>query len=210
MSSNFFQKLSKMQFKKHEFNLIKDEMKKDIISKMNLVPQLRALVNFFSLILKDYHFSSEILSELNTITYKDYNEFLKTLNKNFFVKSFVHGDITRGETINLFKETILKNYNSLKHLEMNNYKNYTNFHADLSGYYIFREQLSQIYNINHAILNFYQIGNNNMRNLVLAHMLKSLCGNIYFTQLRIKEQLGYTTKGKIFSEGIYLVNRNIN
>ena len=95
-------------------------------------------------------------------------------------------------------------------MKLLNYKNYTNFHADLSGYYIFREQLSKIYNINHAILNFYQIGNNNMRNLVLAHMLKSLCGNIYFTQLRIKEQLGYTTKGKIFSEGIYLVNRNIN
>jgi len=29
-------------------------------------------------------------------------------------------------------------------------------------------------------------------------MVKLLCGNIYFAELRIKEQLGYVTKGKVF------------
>ena len=36
---------------------------------------------------------------------------------------------------------------------------------------------------------------------ILRNSLKALCGYIYFTQLRIKEQLGYTARAKIFSEG---------
>ena len=87
---------------------------------------------------------------------------------------------------------------------LTNNKEYKNFHADLSGYFIFREKLKETYNINHAILNFYQIGQTSLENIILANVVKSISGNIYFTELRIKEQLGYTTKGKIFSEGNYL------
>lgn len=194
-----------MQIKEHEFNLIKDEMKKDIISKMNLVPQLRALVNFFSLILKDYHHSTQILLELSKLTYKEYNNFLDSLKKNFYIKSIAHGDITRIEASTLFEHSILNIFKSFTLVNSGENKDYKNHHADLSGYYVYREKLEQSYNINHAILNFYQIGTDNMRNIIIANMIKSLCGNIYFTQLRIKEQLGYTTKGKIFSEGNYLV-----
>ena len=61
------------------------------------------------------------------------------------------------------------------------------------------------YNINHAIINFYQIGDENLENIMLANLVRELCGYIYFTELRIKQQLGYTTKGKVFSEGNVIV-----
>jgi len=79
--------------------------------------------------------------------------------------------------------------------------NYSNSHADLTPYFVFREKLNNIYNINHAIINFYQIGYESLENIVLANLVRELCGYIYFTELRIKQQLGYTTKGKVFSEG---------
>ena len=51
------------------------------------------------------------------------------------------------------------------------------------------------------VLNFYQIGQETIPNIIMANLIRALCGYIYFTELRIKEQLGYTTKGKVFSEG---------
>jgi len=83
--------------------------------------------------------------------------------------------------------------------------NYSNYHADLSSYYVYREKLRNNYNINHAIINFYQIGDENLENIMLANLVRELCGYIYFTELRIKQQLGYTTKGKVFSEGNVIV-----
>jgi secreted Zn-dependent insulinase-like peptidase len=196
-----------MQFKKHEFDLIKDEMKKGIESQLELVPQLKAIVNFFTLVLKDYHHSDRILKQLSNLNLDEFNTFLKGITTNSYVKSFVHGNIQREQAKTLYNETVHKYFKSSKS-PVPSLTNYKNNHADLSGYFIFREQLSKTYNINHAILNFYQIGHDNIRNIILAHMVKSLCGNIYFTELRIKEQLGYTTKGKIFAEGNYLVKMN--
>ena len=65
--------------------------------------------------------------------------------------------------------------------------------------------LKNTFNINHAIINFYQVGQEDIKNTILANLVKELCGYIYFTELRIKQQLGYTTKGKVFSEGNVIV-----
>lgn len=88
--------------------------------------------------------------------------------------------------------------------------NYSNHHADLTKYYVFREKLLNKYNINHAVINFYQIGEENLENMLLTNIVRELCGYIYFTELRIKQQLGYTTKGKVFSEGNIIVRLLIN
>ena len=93
----------------------------------------------------------------------------------------------------------------LKPIKNNNIINYSNHHADLTSYFVYREKLTNSYNINHAIINFYQIGEENLENIILANLVKELCGYIYFTELRIKQQLGYTTKGKVFSEGNVIV-----
>ena len=37
-------------------------------------------------------------------------------------------------------------------------------------------------------------------NIIKASIIKEIVGNVYFTELRIKEQLGYSASGKIFSE----------
>ncbi len=78
--------------------------------------------------------------------------------------------------------------------------NYTNSHADLSGYYIYRERNNNKYNKDHAIINFYQMGEETISNIIKASIIKEIVGNVYFTELRIKEQLGYSVSGKIFSE----------
>ncbi len=117
-----------------------------------------------------------------------------------YIKSFIHGDTNKEFSQQLFDKSITKNFNDYKSIKKNE-RIYRNKHANLKGYHVFREKLPNKYNINHAILNFYQIGTSNLKNIILAHMIRFLCGNIYFTQLRIKEQLGYVTQGKVFSSG---------
>jgi insulysin len=202
-SISFFKKMKKLKLGKSEFELIKDEMRNHIKAQMNLVPALRAYVNFFTLILKDYVHNKKILIELEKLSLKDFQGFFDHLFNTMYVNSFFHGTIDEKSSIELFGKIfdILSGGKPVKLIKKHSLKHYNNLHADLSGYFIFRERLKKSYNINHAIMNFYQLGQENVKNIFMANMIKALCGYIYFTQLRIKEQLGYTARAKIFSEG---------
>ena len=182
-----------------QFELIKDEMKNQIKSQMNLVPVLKAYVNFFTIILRDFVNYDHIIETLEKLTIFDFKRFVDNLFKKINMKIFIHGSMEKKEAENLSKN-ITAMFKTSKPISLKA-KEYMNEHADLSGYFIFREHLNQSYNINHAVLNFYQIGQETISNIVYANLVKALCGYIYFTELRIKEQLGYTAKGKVFSEG---------
>lgn len=182
-----------------EFELIKDEMKNQIKAQMNLVPALRAYVNFFTIILRDFVNYDSIVETLDKLKLNDFKKFYASLFDKIYMKILIHGTLDLEDSTKL-SEDVSKMFSKSKSLTPKG-KDYMNQHADLSGYFIFREHLNKSYNINHAILNFYQIGQENIANIVCANMVKALSGYIYFTELRIKEQLGYTAKGKIFSEG---------
>jgi len=195
----FLINLKNLDIKFKEFELIKDEMKNQIKSQMNLVPALRAYVNFFTIILRDFVSYDSILETLDKLKLSEFKDFYNTIFNKVYMKIFIHGTLDQEESTKLSEQitNLFIKSTSLTPLG----KDYMNQHANLSGYFIFREHLNKSYNINHAVLNFYQIGQETIENIVNANMVKALCGYIYFTELRIKEQLGYTAKGKIFSEG---------
>lgn len=195
----FLTKLKNLDIKFKEFELIKDEMKNQIKAQMNLVPALRAYVNFFTIILRDFVNYDSIIETLDKLKITEFKEFCDKLFGKVYMKIFIHGTLDLEESTKL-SEDVTKLFSDSKSLSIKR-KDYMNQHADLSGYSIFREHLNKSYNINHAILNFYQIGQENIENIVCANLIKALSGYIYFTELRIKEQLGYTAKGRIFSEG---------
>ena len=174
-------------------------MKNQIKAQMNLVPALRAYVNFFTIILRDFVSYDSIIETLDKLKLTEFKDFYSKLFEKVYMKMFIHGTLDLEESTKL-SEDVTSLFSKSKSLTVKA-KDYMNQHADLSGYFIFREHLNKSYNINHAVLNFYQIGQENIANIVCANMVKSLSGYIYFTELRIKEQLGYTAKGKIFSEG---------
>jgi len=193
----FLTKFRNLDIMPKEFELIKDEMKNQIKAQMNLVPALRAYVNFFTIILRDFVNFDSIVETLDKLKLSEFKKFYASLFDLVYMKIFIHGTLDLEDSTNL-TEKITNLFSKSKAVTS---KDYMNQHADLSGYFIFREHLNNSYNINHAILNFYQIGQENISNIVCANLVKLLSGYIYFTELRIKEQLGYTAKGKIFSEG---------
>jgi len=122
-----------------------------------------------------------------------------------FIKTFIHGAINEKKAKNLSNmvQTLFGSFTPVSNKSLINYQNK---HADLSGYFVYREKLKNIYNINHAVLNFYQIGVENVKNMLFANIVKEICAYIYFTELRVKQQLGYVAKGKVFSEGNIIVS----
>ena len=121
-----------------------------------------------------------------------------------YIKTFIHSSLEENSArqLNLMVQHLFPSYSAISN---NSLRNYINQHADLSGYFVYREKLKNIYNVNHAILNFYQIGIENVNHMIFANIVKEICAYIYFTELRVKQQLGYTAKGKVFSEGNVLV-----
>lgn len=182
-------------------------MANNIKSQLNLPGTTKAYVNFFTIVLKDYVRKRDVMSYLQgeeNVNIQAFSEFIKSLfnNQNYSIRSFIHGSVNKVESISIVNDlrNILSNQNKDKYNDNNNIYKYKNNHVDLNGYNIYREILTNEYNVNHAVLNFYQIGQENIENIVKANMVKKLCGYIYFTQLRINEQLGYTAKAKVFSE----------
>jgi secreted Zn-dependent insulinase-like peptidase len=182
-----------------EFQLIRDEMNNQIKEQTNLVPALRGYVNFFRIVLRDFVDYNSIIETIDNLKLDEFRIFCLNLFNSVYLKIFIHGTLNKENSIKLAEDikTYFKKSNSISP----NAKDYINKHADLSGYFIFREQLNQSYNVNHAVLNFYQIGQESIQNIINANMVKALCGGIYYTELRVKEQLGYIAKGKVFSEG---------
>lgn len=174
------------------------------MSKLNLIPHLAGFLNFFSLILKDYVSNRSLLRAIERLTYKDFEDFSNSIFNSMYIKSFLHGNINKENADRLFNYAIRDNFNNYQALSRSQ-RNYKNIQANIKGYYIYREKLMNKFNVNHAVLNFYQLGKNRLKNVLLAYLIRLLCGNIYFTQLRIKEQLGYITKGKIIAVDDLLV-----
>jgi insulysin len=193
-------KVKTLVLSENEFELIKDEMNNELEAQLNLTPTTQAYVNFFDLILKDIVKNKELLANLEKLELKDFMEFYQKLFTKVYCKAFMHGSLSDTEAKEVFKP--IYNLLSVQQDRINKEAiSYLNSHADLSGYYIFREQLMDEHNVNHAIVNFYQIGPETIENMFSALLIKSLVGYITFKQLRMKEQLGYAAKGKVFSEG---------
>jgi len=187
------------------FLVVRDELRKTALSKLNLIPHMKGFINFFSIVMKDYISSRILLKSLDSIKYEDFFQFSKSIFNRMCMKSFIHGNASKKEALAIFNESIKENFLNTGPILIKD-KHYKNLQANIKGYYIFREKILNKINVNHAILNFYQLGVKNLRNIILAYLVKFLCGNIYFTQLRIKEQLGYITKGKIVALDDVIVN----
>jgi secreted Zn-dependent insulinase-like peptidase len=137
-------------------------------------------------------------------------------NNSLKFKTLFYGNYENSTAIKIYTTIINKFYsnendiffkNSQQNFEKTNFSENSstflpeikNFHADLTGYNIYRRQLYDNHNHDHAILNFYQIGVANYTNQFFINIIKKVVGYIYFTELRIKEQLGYSCKGGILN-----------
>lgn len=191
-------------------------MKSEYEKNLNLLPKLKAIQDFNSIVLKDYISLGQILKYLNTTKFEDFRFFINTIFKSSFLKILIHGNYKRESALNLQKiieenffyyPLVNKNDNETDFSNFQNLVNYKTKHCNISGYNIHRVQLKDNHNQEHAILNFYQMGPESIENIYVSNLIKVIVGYVYFTELRIKEQLGYSTNGKIFNQNgvIYFV-----
>lgn len=194
--------IQNIEINENEFILIKDEMQKQFDATINIIPRLKAVVNFFSIILEHYLPGKEVLMYLHNINnFQKVNEIFHSYLKNAFFIYFFHGAIEKTNALEIVEgvKGIIK-YNNFDE-KFNYLKTLQNNHFKIKGSYVFRESLTNSFNYDHATVNFYQIGRDSLKNLVNTHLIRLIVGYVYFTELRIKQQLGYSTSGKLFIEG---------
>lgn len=196
------------------FNIVKDLFVKQHEETINIVPKKKAMSILNELLNKYSDYPENIISNVNnlkinekTYTLENLNFKIKDMFKLTYLKILIHGNINKNNCIDI-KNSIIKifNHNS-SNLFPSNYNyliDYTMPISNISGSYVFRNRLKNKNGKDHATLNAYYIGENTPKNLLLSNLILSLVGNIYFTELRIQLQLGYTTKGYIYQESKYL------
>jgi insulysin len=199
IAGNLIQNLLSTKLNDTDFELITDEMKNQLNAQLDLDPSTQAYVNFFGLVLKDYISSKDIIKTIDGLQKADFDTFVENIYSSLYIKSFIHGTVCHDEAIQIFSTLNSLLERNPKAIDQSQIA-YTNLHADLSGYYIYREQMTKEYHVNHAVLNFYQVGLESVENMFSALLIKYLVGYIYFTQLRIEEQLGYSTKARVLSD----------
>jgi len=180
-------------------NLIKDEMKQQLRSQFNQVPTAKAYLDFINIVSSDYIATDAILQEIDHISIEDFSQMWNGLFDSFFMRGLIHGTLSKDQATELFSrisDLFLSNLKESLDINMIQHKEQ---HANFNGYFIYREKLTDSKNVIHAVANFYKIGENTLENIIYSHLIKELCGNIFFSELRTKHQLGYIANGKVLT-----------
>ena len=204
----------------NEFNLIKDDMIIQLQSQQNEPPIMQTHL-IFQEIIQTFHINiNDIINYIKThITYELFNAFMKGSNLynnetyGLKVTTFVHGSLNEQVAMEINEDIITQfklNTNALneQHRTFNNCNSNSSKikHFNLNNKsYVYRTTLNNTaFNVNNAIANYYEIGDNTSENFIKIQLIKKICGYIYFTELRIKQQLGYITKGNVYSKNEHL------
>lgn len=195
----FTNHLQNVSLNDKEFLLIKEGLHQQQEEEKDVLPRDKALSTFRSIMRKDYIVSSNFGVFKNSSIF---NQKVGLLMSNPFIKVLIYGNIDKESAIQLCNNITT----SLATPSNNNAKtpeniDYLNTNIDIKGYNIYREKLRDNHNYDHAIINYYQIGDDTLSNMIMTEMIRTIVGNVYFTELRVKEQLGYSTKGKIINDG---------
>jgi len=201
VSNEFFQNLRQLNLNEDGLSLIKDEIKLQLRTKLNVAPAAEAYLDFINLMSKDYIDPNTIINEVDRITSEDFKTFFNEIFNSLYLRGFIHGTLSAEDSKKLFEHINNLFLNNVHGVIDDKSKNHLSTHSVLKGNYFYRKKIKDTQNVIHAVANFYRIGPYNIRNLISSNLIKDLCGNIYFTELRTKNQLGYIAKGKIIHEG---------
>lgn len=78
---------------------------------------------------------------------------------------------------------------------------------DLKGSYIFRAQNDLPNEVNHVIVNYYQIGPKDTKMSLVSNMIELFWGNLFYEELRTIKQLGYVVNAaKTINENVMVIS----
>ena len=172
----------------NELDQIKSIVKKQNDELATEEPKLKAQLNFTNLLLKKYLSGDETIKTIDCLTIDKINEVLEKLWKNNKITILLHGNINHKKSLSFV--------NSINMLQ-NDYKSFhksRNDFLNFNGNFIFRESVEKATNVNHATANYYYFGSKTEKNQAMLKILRMLFGTLFFSNLRIKKQLGYSTK----------------
>jgi len=160
---------------------------------------------------------------IKSIKMEDFIKFKKTFFKTIYIKSFAIGTIEKNDTEEQMKKIILTLNEYYKSNKANSHKNHNVFTQNKDNLqmfanlktsaissnfenFVFQKQNFYKNSPDASTLNAFFIGENNLENYINMRIVGKIAGNIFFSNLRIKEQLGYAIKNRILNVENNLVN----
>lgn len=203
ISTIIFEIISKPNISKDKFTTLIEKLK-EIKSALDYSRPYEIAIKHFSRIMKENNkFPYGDISE----EYGKVIENLSTFSKHFIIDALFTGYITEKAAKDIYEKSIIgvidnSSTKIQQELKVSNSKeaiNYLNAHYLLKGSYVFRQKTNIATEENHAIVNYYYVGNyhNSYDQVIKANMLMLSWGNIFFEKLRTEQQLGYIVNSRL-------------
>lgn len=200
------EKIKGIALNQNEFNTVKENMLIELKSQTNVVPLSTAYVAFNNLIDSRGITQQRLIDFIEKqMTYEQFIKFCFEMYNNVSITTLTHGAINSDKAFSI-NEKIRKIFGGNTTTNKEKISGASKpLKIDFTGKkYIFRINKSHNYNVNNGIMNLYYIGENNYENFIKTHLVKEVCGYISFTELRLKQQLGYIAKGSVFQSNSIL------
>ena len=203
-------KILNYDLQKTGFYYLKEELYRNIEFYKSSNPTHQALNWLFRLGFKFDINYFEMTNLIKSIKLNDFIKFKKEFFKSIYIKSFAIGTINKEETekrLNLLIQTIFDfNKEALKTtFEKDNDKlqMFVNLKSSALSMnmdnFIFQKHNFYKNSLDASTLNVFFLGENNLENFINMRIVGKIAGNIFFSRLRIKEQLGYSIKNKLLN-----------
>lgn len=140
---------------------------------------------------------NEMINEIKQITYKDFKKEYNAIQKSIYINAFFNGYIESKQILKI-ESFIQPNLNQDK----NNLANFYGIdeskiddmlieHSNIEGSYIVRTTNDLPEEINHATINYFQIGTRDVDKSLMMNLMELIWGNLFYYNLRTVKQLGY-------------------
>lgn len=176
----FDNKLYKKYFNK-QFELLKLHYKNIDYNS----PLEQAFMHLKEIIVENYITLNQQKKEIKNIIVNDLLDYKKYFLSNMYLKYIFQGNIKKKE---IKKYLDIIKYNKITYKPQINIKKLDNKR------YIYLTNSTNINENDSAIISFYQIGKNNLRDHTIVKLLYLIMNESFFNELRTNQQLGYIVK----------------
>jgi secreted Zn-dependent insulinase-like peptidase len=199
------EELLKHKMDRKEFIYLKEELLRNLEFYKSSNPTHQAFNWLYRLGFKydiDYF---NLTNVIKNITLETLTSFKDSVFKEFKVTSFGYGNINKDKLEKMVGELVksLNKNHKIQNSKLAQPQSFSQMSDQMYKYshysYIFQKENLYKHSPDSSTLNLYFLGKNTYENILRMKILSNIAGNIFFSYLRIKNQLGYSVKNKLIS-----------
>lgn len=155
-------------------------------------------VQYFTKIIKHNITSYRDMIRISSFTsFQEFTKIYKNLQKSFYVVSEFYGNMNEKQLLKIesFMQPFLNQDINLSaqvmNVEENKVLDFMHYHKNFTGSYVYRTINDMPTEVNHAIINYFQVGKRDLRKSLIMNLVELSFENVFYYNLRTVKQFGY-------------------